>query len=233
MTTEAAPRRRTKKAQPTSADAFAASLPRSPLSEVGRQLEAGYVNVFLGDLFLGELFLRVHHAWRADRHADPDLPAAWALCVQILAVCEVCIRGERAEPVRPMVATVDGFDEVARCVGNGYPVAFVPAVGLGREFQRDAHGRGGWLKPADEPAGWLAVVGVRGGDDPAALVVQFEADGFTGPADERLPEPFQRVAGWVTASDLERLLTPDAFALAGKAGFAPSPLSDWTGGVLR
>lgn len=131
------------------------------------------------------------------------------------------------------VTQVRHFTDVVKAISNGYPVAICANRAFKLTFTE-----GGWLKPdpANEWPHCQMIAGVRHGTRPGALVVNSWSDCYAGPADERLPAAFQRSAGWVDADEIDRMIggdRSDSFALAGYSGFAPSQISDWTGGVFR
>lgn len=133
------------------------------------------------------------------------------------------------------VTLVRTFDDVCKAVCNGYPVAICSTQGFKMEFSKDSEGLGGWLTPAGRWPHCQMIGGVFFGKRPGAVIPNSWADCYTGPVDERLPGAFQRSAGKVDADVIDRMLggdNSDSFALAGFSGFAPSQISDWTGGIL-
>lgn len=135
------------------------------------------------------------------------------------------------------VTLVRNFGDVVKAVSNGYPVAICSTQGFRMTFATDGEGRGGWLKPSPDP--WphcQMIAGVVQGSRPGAHVVNSWGDCYSGAVDERLPPAFQRSTGKVDAEVIDRMIggdNSDSFAVAGYSGFAPSQISDWTGGVLR
>lgn len=135
------------------------------------------------------------------------------------------------------VTLVRNFSDVVKAVSNGYPVALCSTRAFHMTFVKDSEGYGGWLKPnpADRWPHCQMIAGVFHGKRPGAIVPNSWADCYGGPVDERLPVQFQRSAGKVDADEIDRMIdgdNSDTFAVAGYAGFAPSQLSNWTGGVL-
>jgi hypothetical protein len=133
------------------------------------------------------------------------------------------------------VTLVRDFADVCKAVCNGYPVAVCSTLGFRMEFSRDSENHGGWLTQSGRWAHCQMIGGVMFGKRPCAVVVNSWADCYSGPVDERLPDAFRRSSGKVDAEVIDRMIggdNSDSFALAGYAGFAPSQLSDWTGGVL-
>jgi hypothetical protein len=134
---------------------------------------------------------------------------------------------------------VRNFTDVVKAVSNGYPVAICSTRAFHMKFTADAGGRGGWLKP--NPADrWPHCQMISGcfasGPRPWARVENSWGDCYSGPVDERVPAAFQRCGGKVDADEIDRMIggsDSDSFAIAGYSGFAPSQLSDWTGGVFR
>jgi hypothetical protein len=133
------------------------------------------------------------------------------------------------------VTLVRNFGDVCKAICNGYPVAICSNVGFKLTFSKDTEGFGGWLTRSGSWSHCQMIGGVMFGRRPCAVVPNSWADCYTGPVDERLPPAFQKSAGKVDADVIDAMLggdRSDSFALAGYAGFAPSQLSDWTGGVL-
>lgn len=299
---------------PAGTSAFVSSLPRPTLAEAGPHLQPGN-----RDVFLGALLTSIDPSWK--RGAQPIgscVGWGWSLAVQMLAVCDIVLRGEREayggrvleaatygfsrveargldknwsgdgsygaaaakavtkygtlyadrdyngkryksaaaklerawgrdgvpDELEPFAAQhkvlevtlVRNFDDVVKCISNGYPVALCSTVGFHMTFEKDSEGYGGWLKPnpRDPWRHCQMIGGVFHGKRPGAVVPNSWADCYGGPVDERLPVQFQRSAGKVDADVIDRMIGPDSdtFALAGYAGFAPSLMSNWTGGVL-
>jgi len=125
------------------------------------------------------------------------------------------------------VALVRNFEEAARAIQNGYPVA----VCSGRGFSMTL--RDGYLSPMGSWAHCMMFAGVRWTPKPALLCVNSWGDCYSGTVDPNLPPQFQRSSGWVEASTCTAMLSgEDSFALSGYSGFPPRVLPDWTGGIL-
>jgi len=136
------------------------------------------------------------------------------------------------------VTLVRGFADVVKAVTNGYPVALCSNRAYHMTFTKDSEGNGGWLRhnPADRWPHCQMICGVVQGSRHGAYVANSWGNCYSGPVDTRLPEAFQRSGGWIDADEIDRLIggdSSDSFALAGYAGFAPSMISNWTGGVFR
>jgi hypothetical protein len=71
-------------------------------------------------------------------------------------------------------------------------------------------------------------------DRPAILVPNSWGNCYSGPVDSRLPEAFQKSAGWVDAEVIDSMCKGgDSYALAGFSGFKPTTLpNDWLEGIL-
>jgi hypothetical protein len=71
-------------------------------------------------------------------------------------------------------------------------------------------------------------------DHPALLVANSWGNCYSGPVDERLPEAFQKSAGWVDAEVIYSMCKGgDSYALAGFTGFRPTALpTNWLEGIL-
>lgn len=127
------------------------------------------------------------------------------------------------------VALVKTFEDAARAIQNGYPVAVCSMQGFSMTL-RD----GGYLSPMGTWAHAMMFAGVRWKPHPALLCVNSWGDCYQGDVDPRLPVQFQRSAGWVRAETCTRMLSgEDSFALSGYSGFAPRKLEgDWLKGIL-
>ena len=127
------------------------------------------------------------------------------------------------------VALVTTFDDAAKSIQNGYPVAVCSMQGFTMTL-RD----GGYLSPAGSWAHCMMFAGVRWKPSPALLCVNSWGDCYSGDVDKTLPAPFQRSSGWVKAETCTRMLKgEDSFALAGYSGFKPRKMPDnWLRGVL-
>lgn len=298
---------------PRGTEAFVSSLPRPTLADAAPWLQATG-----RDTNLADLLLRLDPTFiRKKQPIGSCIGWGWSLSVQILAACDIVVRGEREgypgrileaatygfsrveargldknwngdgsygaaaakavtkfgtliagrdyngkvypsgdgkletawgrdgvpnelEPFAVLhrvqsVTLVRNFDDVAKAVTNGYPVALCSTVGFRMDFSKDSEGVGGWLTPSGRWAHCQMIPAVLFGKRPAAVVWNSWADCYSGPVDERLHPALQRSAGKVDAEVIDRMIggdNSDTFALAGYAGFAPSQLSDWTGGVL-
>lgn len=127
------------------------------------------------------------------------------------------------------VALVASFEDTAKSLQNGYPVALCSGMGFSMTL------REGYMTPMGGWAHCQMAAGVRWNPEPAILVVNSWGDCYTGTFDTNLPPQFQRSAGWVKAKDFTRMIGPgeDSFALAGYSGFKPRTLPDnWLRGVL-
>jgi len=126
------------------------------------------------------------------------------------------------------VALVKTFEDAARAIQNGYPVAVCSMRGFSMTL-RD----GGYLTPMGTWAHCMMFAGVRWKPRPALLCVNSWGDCYSGDVDKQLPVQFQRSAGWVEAATCTSMLSgEDSFALSGYAGFPPRLLPDWTGVTL-
>lgn len=126
------------------------------------------------------------------------------------------------------VALVKTFEDAARAIQNGYPVAVCSMRGFSMTL-RD----GGYLTPMGTWAHCMMFAGVRWKPRPALLCVNSWGDCYSGDVDKQLPVQFQRSAGWVEAATCTSMLSgEDSFALSGYAGFPPRMLPDWTGTTL-
>lgn len=127
------------------------------------------------------------------------------------------------------VALVTSFEETAKSLQNGYPVAVCSGMGFSMTL------RDGYMTPMGSWAHCQMAAGVRWNPEPAILVVNSWGDCYQGTVDKNLPTQFQRSAGWVKAKDFTRMIGPgeDSFALAGYSGFKPRTLPEnWLRGVL-
>lgn len=125
------------------------------------------------------------------------------------------------------VALVTTFEDAARAIQNGYPVAVCSMRGFSMTL------REGWLTPMGQWAHCQMFAGVRWKPRPGLLCVNSWGDCYSGSVDTHLPPQFQRSAGWVDAVVCTAMLSgEDSFALSGYSGFPPRRLPDWTGGLL-
>jgi hypothetical protein len=126
------------------------------------------------------------------------------------------------------VALVTDFEQAAKAIQNGYPVAVCSMQGFSMT-QRE-----GYLTPMGSWAHCMMFAGVRWKPYPALLCVNSWGDCYSGDVDKTLPVQFQRSAGWVRADTCTRMLKgEDSFALSGYSGFAPRKLEgNWLEGIL-
>ena len=125
------------------------------------------------------------------------------------------------------VALVTTFEDAAKAIQNGYPVAVCSMRGFSMTM------RDGYLTPMGSWAHCMMFAGVRWNPRPALLCVNSWGDCYQGTVDKNLPVQFQRSAGWVEAATCTSMLKgEDSFALSGYSGFQPRTLPDWTGGLL-
>ena len=126
------------------------------------------------------------------------------------------------------VALVTDFEQAAKAIQNGYPVAVCSMQGFSMT-QRE-----GYLTPMGTWAHCMMFAGVRWKPYPSLLCVNSWGDCYSGDVDKTLPVQFQRSAGWVRAETCTRMLKgEDSFALSGYSGFAPRKLEgNWLEGIL-
>ena len=125
------------------------------------------------------------------------------------------------------VALVTTFEDAAKAIQNGYPVAVCSMQGFSMT-QRE-----GYLSPMGQWAHCMMFAGVKWKPYPALLCVNSWNDCYTGSVDPTLPVQFQRSAGWVKAETCTKMLRQeDSFALSGYAGFPARTLDNWTGTAL-
>jgi hypothetical protein len=126
------------------------------------------------------------------------------------------------------VALVTDFEQAAKAIQNGYPVAVCSMQGFSMT-QRE-----GYLTPMGSWAHCMMFAGVRWKPYPALLCVNSWGDCYSGDVDKTLPVQFQRSSGWVRAETCTRMLKgEDSFALSGYSGFAPRKLEgNWLEGIL-
>lgn len=125
------------------------------------------------------------------------------------------------------VALVTTFEDAAKAIQNGYPVAVCSMRGFSMTL------KDGYLKPMGSWAHCMQFCAVKWSPSPALLCVNSWSDCYDGTVDESLPVQFQRCAGWVEAKTCTDMLSgEDSFALSGYSGFAPRHLPNWTGGAL-
>ena len=122
------------------------------------------------------------------------------------------------------VTLVQNFEDIAKAITNGYPVAVCSGLGFSMTL------KDGWLRQQGSWAHCQMICGVRFGDRPGAFVENSWGDCYSGTVDQSLPVQFQRSGGWVDADVIDRMVQgDDSYALAGYMGFAPTLLPDWTG----
>ena len=125
------------------------------------------------------------------------------------------------------VALVTKFEDAAKAIQNGYPVAVCSMRGFSMKL------RDGYLSPSGQWPHCMMFAGVKWKPRPALLCVNSWGECYDGTVDESLPRQFQRSAGWVDADVCTEMLDDeDSFALSGFNGFPPRTLPNWTGGVL-
>lgn len=127
------------------------------------------------------------------------------------------------------VALVTTFEDTAKALQNGYPVALCSTMGFSMTV------RDGYMAPMGTWAHCQMACAVKWKPEPAILVANSWGDCYSGTFDTTLPPQFQKSAGWVKAKDFTRMIGPgeDSFALSGYSGFKPRALPDnWLRGVL-
>jgi hypothetical protein len=126
------------------------------------------------------------------------------------------------------VALVTDFEQAAKAIQNGYPVAVCSMQGFSMS-QRE-----GYLTPMGSWAHCMMFAGVRWKPYPALLCVNSWGECYSGDVDKTLPVQFQKSSGWVRAETCTRMLKgEDSFALSGYSGFAPRKLEgNWLEGIL-
>jgi hypothetical protein len=131
------------------------------------------------------------------------------------------------------VTMVRSFDDCAKAISNGYPVALCSMRGFSMKFTDRGSLGGGWLSPMGTWAHCMMACAVRW-DRPALLVPNSWGNCYSGPVDERLPEALQRTSGWVDAELIDGMCRGgDSYALAGFSGFKPTTLpANWLEGIL-
>ena len=126
------------------------------------------------------------------------------------------------------VALVTDFEQAAKAIQNGYPVAVCSMQGFSMS-QRE-----GYLTPMGSWAHCMMFAGLRWKPYPALLCANSWGECYSGDVDKTLPVQFQRSSGWVRAETCTRMLKgEDSFALSGYSGFAPRKLEgNWLEGIL-
>lgn len=282
--------------------AFLRSMPKPTLAEAGPDLALDEAR----DVFLGQYLLKCDPGWkRGAQKIGSCVGWGWALSVDILAACDIHLRGEAEvyggrtleasiygfsrvevrgqrnlggdgsygaaaakavtkfgtlhygqnysgtiitdnsgtrekewgrdgvpdvlEPFAAKhkvadVALVTRFEDAAKAIQNGYPVAVCSMRGFSMTL------RDGYLTPMGQWAHCMMFAAVKWKPRPALLCVNSWADCYEGTVDSSLPPQFQRCAGWVEADVCTSMLAgEDSFALSGYSGFAPRHLENWTG----
>lgn len=122
---------------------------------------------------------------------------------------------------------ITSFEEAATCIQNGYAVFTCSTVGWDMSLER------GWAKGSDYWPHCTAYTGVRWTPRPGLFNQNSWGDCYRGTYDESLPLAFRRSGCWIDADRCNRMLRArDSFAIGGYLGFAPTKLTNWTGGVL-
>jgi hypothetical protein len=126
------------------------------------------------------------------------------------------------------VALVTTFEDTAKAIQNGYPVAVCSGMGFSMTL------RDGYMTPMGGWAHCQMACAVKWKPEPAILVCNSWGDCYSGTYDTALPVQFQRSAGWVRAETFTRMIKgEDSFALSGYSGFAPRKLDgNWLEGIL-
>jgi hypothetical protein len=126
------------------------------------------------------------------------------------------------------VTLVRTFEESAKAIQNGYPVAVCSGQGFSMTL------RDGYLTPAGSWAHCMMFLGVRWKPHPALYCVNSWGNCYTGTPDKSLPAPFQFSGGWVKSATCTSMLRgEDSFAVAGFEGFKPRELpADWLKGIM-
>lgn len=126
------------------------------------------------------------------------------------------------------VTLVRSFDEAAKAIQNGYPVAVCSMRGFSMTL------RDGYLSPMGSWAHCMMFLGVKWKPSPALYCVNSWGNCYTGTPDKSLPAAFQFSGGWVKAETCTSMLSgQDSFALAGFEGFKARELpADWLKGIL-
>lgn len=126
------------------------------------------------------------------------------------------------------VTLVRTFEEAAKAIQNGYPVAVCSGQGFSMTL------RDGYLSPMGSWAHCMMFMGVRWKPYPALYCANSWGNCYTGTPDKTLPAPFQFSGGYVKAATCTGMLSgEDSFALAGFEGFKARQLpDDWLKGIL-
>jgi hypothetical protein len=131
------------------------------------------------------------------------------------------------------VTLVRSFSDCEKAISNGFPIALCSMRGFSMRFADRGSLGGGWLTPAGTWAHCMMACSLRV-DRPALLVANSWGNCYSGPVDSRLPEAFQKSAGWVDAEVIDSMCKGgDSYALAGFSGFKPTTLPEnWLEGIL-
>lgn len=126
------------------------------------------------------------------------------------------------------VTLVRTFEDAAKAIQNGYPVAVCSMQGFSMTL------RDGYLTPMGSWAHCMMFVGVKWKPYPALYCENSWGNCYTGTPDKSLPAAFQLSGGWVKSDTCTRMLSgEDSFALAGFEGFKARQLpDDWLKGIL-
>lgn len=126
------------------------------------------------------------------------------------------------------VTLVQSFEEAAKAIQNGYPVAVCSMRGFSMTL------RDGYLSPMGSWAHCMMFLGVKWKPHPALYCANSWGNCYTGTPDKSLPAPFHFSGGWVKADTCTSMLSGgDSFALAGFEGFKSRELpADWLKGIL-
>ena len=119
------------------------------------------------------------------------------------------------------VTLVTTFEDAAKAIQNGYPVAVCSGQGFSMTL------RDGYLTPSGSWAHCMMFLGVRWKPYPALYCENSWGNCYTGTPDKNVPAPFQFSGGWVKAATCTSMLSgEDSFAVAGFEGFQPRQLPD-------
>jgi len=126
------------------------------------------------------------------------------------------------------VTLVRTFEEAAKAIQNGYPVAVCSGQGFSMTL------RDGYLTPSGSWAHCMMFLGVRWKPYPALYCENSWGNCYTGTPDKNVPAPFQLSGGWVKSATCTSMLRgEDSFAVAGFEGFKPRQLpDDWLKGIM-
>lgn len=126
------------------------------------------------------------------------------------------------------VTLVRSFEEAAKAIQNGYPVAVCSGQGFSMTLKN------GYLTPMGSWAHCMMFLGVRWKPYPALYCENSWGNCYTGTPDKEVPAPFQFSGGYVKSETCTRMLSgEDSFALAGFEGFKARQLpDDWLKGIL-